>query len=164
LKSRSSGKTVGADGQPTLSGWSLPRPIGLAYASPEAARAYAAGIGFTFEPQPPYYQIRDQLHRPDGWPGKFNASHAEIQQHLLGPGTPIGVTMAMCDSCVSFFQRAAAFENQTLVVADPATVRIFLPQPEGVMILIHPNGTTIRVAPDNSRYLMQADGSEVQIP
>ncbi|MDQ4098645.1 MAG: hypothetical protein M3144_12360 [Actinomycetota bacterium] len=58
--------------------------------------------------------------------GGTAAVHAEKLVHAAAGSAPIGVSRAMCGDCQQFFKSAAASAD-FLVVADPSTVRIFLP-------------------------------------
>jgi hypothetical protein len=122
-------KTTAADGMPTLSGWAQPRPGGFAHATPEAVRDYARRIGHDLEPDP----VADQTGRPDGFPGKYQASHAEKQQALTAPGHPIAVSKTMCPDCVEFFAKHAIHSRQPQIVTDPNGTRLF--NPDGRVIM-----------------------------
>ena len=116
-------KAVAADGEPTLSGWKLPRPDGFTHATPEAIRDHARRIGHDLTPN----RARDQSSRLDGWPGKYQASHAEKQQALTAPDHPIAVTKPMCPDCREFFRRHAIDSGRPQVVTDPDGTRLFHP-------------------------------------
>jgi hypothetical protein len=92
-------KATAADGRPTLSGWKQPQPDGFTRATPEAVRDHARRIGHDLTPDP----ARDQTWRQgsDGWPGKYQAPHAEKQQALTAPDHPIGVSKPMCPTAWS---------------------------------------------------------------
>lgn len=115
-------KTSASNGDQTLSGWKQPRPEGYGSATPEDVRALADKIGHPLDTH-----IRDQLNRPDGFPGKYNASHAEKQQALTSPGSDIAVTRTMCPDCVGFHSRLAEHTGQPLLVTDPEKSHLFLP-------------------------------------
>lgn len=119
------GKASASNGEPTLSGWAQPRPNGYGSATPEDVRALADEIGHPLDPDTRGF--RDQTSRPDGFPGKFNASHAEKQQALTSPGSDIAVTRPMCDDCVGFHSRLAKHTGQPLLVTDPEKSHLFLP-------------------------------------
>jgi RHS repeat-associated protein len=61
--------------------------------------------------------------------GRWAASHAEKQAYEVAPGKPIGVSRDMCGAdsgqCIGYFRHLSIFYQQTNVVADPYTVRIF---------------------------------------
>jgi hypothetical protein len=116
-------KAAAADGKPTLSGWKQPRPDGFTHATPEAVREYAQRIGHTLRRE----GANDQAWRPDGWPGRYQASHAEKQQALTAPNHPIAVTKPMCPDCIEFFRRHAIHTGQPQVVTDPDGTRLFHP-------------------------------------
>ena len=123
-------KTVAADGQQAMSGWEQPRPPGLAYATPAEVRALADRIGHEFPGH-----IGDQLNRPDGWRGKYHASHAEKQLAVRSPGDPIAVfDKLMCFDCQKFFRRLAQYDGMTHVVTDRSVTRVFLPDGQVVEI------------------------------
>jgi hypothetical protein len=83
-------KAVAADGEPTLSGWKQPRPDGFTHATPEAVRDYAQRIGHDLARNRAFDQSRRL--GSDGWPGRYQASHAEKQQALTAPDHPIAVS------------------------------------------------------------------------
>ena len=116
-------KAVAADGKPTLSGWKQPRPDGFGHATPEAVRDHARRIGHDLTPN----RARDQSWRSDGWPGKYQASHAEKQQALTAPDHPIAVTKPMCPDCQEFLRRQAIDTGRPQVVTDPDGTRLFHP-------------------------------------
>ena len=116
-------KAVAADGEPTLSGWKLPRPDGFTHATPEDVRDHAQRIGHDLTPN----RARDQSWRSDGWPGKYQASHAEKQQALTAPDHPIAVSKPMCPDCQEFFRRQAIHTGRPQVVTDPDGTRLFHP-------------------------------------
>ncbi|GAA0686258.1 hypothetical protein GCM10010193_45170 [Kitasatospora atroaurantiaca] len=67
-----------------------------------------------------------------GLPGSASIVHAEKMVYraaqLYGAGTnAIGVTLHQCDDCQSWFLSQARTAGKFLVVADPAVIRIFLP-------------------------------------
>jgi hypothetical protein len=119
----SSGKAVAADGEPTLSGWKQPRPDGFTHATPEAVRDHARRIGHTLRRE----GANDQVWRPDSWPGRYQASHAEKQQVLTAPDHPIAVTKPMCSDCQEFFRRHAIHTGRPQIVTDPDGTRLFHP-------------------------------------
>ena len=104
-----------------MSGWKLPRPDGFTHATPEAIRDHARRIGHDLTPN----RARDQSSRLDGWPGKYQASHAEKQQALTAPDHPIAVTKPMCPDCREFFRRHAIDSGHPQVVTDPDGRRLF---------------------------------------
>jgi hypothetical protein len=118
-------KATAADGRLTLSGWKQPQPDGFTRATPEAVRDHARRIGHDLTPDP----ARDQTWRQgsDGWPGKYQAPHAEKQQALTAPDHPIGVSKPMCPDCVEFFRRHATHTGQPQIVTDPDGTRLFHP-------------------------------------
>ena len=116
-------KAAAADGEPTLSGWKLPRPGGFTHATPEAVRDHAQRIGHDLTPN----RARDQSSRPDGWPGRYQASHAEKQQALTAPDHPIAVSKPMCPDCQEFFRRQAIHTGRPQIVTDPDGTRLFHP-------------------------------------
>lgn len=117
-----SGKTVASDGAPTISGWAEPKPNGFGGASPTAVQQKSIQIGHDLTPA----GGRDQLNN-GGFPGKYNASHAEKQQSLLHPGEPVGVTRPVCTDCQAYFQKLAEAEHTRYVVTDPDETWIFNP-------------------------------------
>src|SRR4029077_5492860 len=66
----------------------------------------------------------DQLDQ-GGFRGKYYASHAEKQQIVARPNEPVGVSRPMCDDCIRFFQREAAYQGRPITVSDPQTTRVF---------------------------------------
>jgi len=121
LPNRFSGKAVASDGQKTVSGWRTP-PEGFAKATPEQVADYSKQIGYDLKPEP----WADQT-GSGGFPGKYNASHAEKQMAVLSPGDPIGVSKPMCPDCLGFFKQQAIATGRTEVVSDPSVTRIFSP-------------------------------------
>ena len=93
-------------------------------------RDHARRIGHDLTPN----RARDQSWRSDGWPGKYQASHAEKQQALTAPDHPIAVSKPMCPDCQEFFRRQAIDTGRPQVVTDPDGARLF-----------HPDG---RIIPD----------------
>jgi hypothetical protein len=118
-------KAVAADGEPTLSGWKQPRPDGFTHATPESVRDYAQRIGHDLAPNRAFDQSRRM--GSDGWPGRYQASHAEKQQALTAPDHPIAVTKPMCPDCVEFFHRHAIHTGRPQIVTDPDGTRLFHP-------------------------------------
>jgi len=108
---------------------------------PRAVRDYADRIGHPLRAEP----FGDQTNRPDGWPGKYNASHAEKQQALTSPGHPVGVTRPMCPDCQGFFQKHAIASAKEQLVTDPEVSRLFLP--DGRVIEMLPGDFPRLVAP-----------------
>ena len=115
-------KTSASNGDPTLSGWKQPRPDGFGGATPEDIQRLSNDIGHDLKPN-----FLDQKNRPDGFEGKYNASHAEKQQALTSPGSDIAVTRPMCNDCVDFHRKLAEHTGQPQLVTDPNTSRLFLP-------------------------------------
>jgi hypothetical protein len=116
---------VAADGEPTLSGWKQPRPDGFTKATPEAVRDHAQRIGHDLAPNRAFDQSRRL--GSDGWPGRYQASHAEKQQALTAPDHPIAVSKPMCPDCQEFFLRHAIHTGRPQVVTDPDGTRLFHP-------------------------------------
>lgn len=108
---------------PTLSGWKLPRPDGYQHVSPADVRAYADEIGHELAPK----GALDQANRPDGFPGRWAASHAEKQAAIASPGTPLAVTKPMCADCLGFFEKHAVHTGTPQIVRDPDVLRMFMP-------------------------------------
>jgi hypothetical protein len=115
-------KTSASNGDPTLSGWQQPHRDGYTGAAPEDVRQLSDEIGHQLSPH-----LHDQLNRPDGFPGKYHASHAEKQQALTSPGSDIAVTRPMCPDCVDFHRKLAEHTGRPQVVTDPNSTRLFLP-------------------------------------
>ena len=67
--------------------------------------------------------------RTGGVEGQYEASHAERQVYERSGGLvqAIGVTRAPCDTCVDFFMTQAKSTKKIIVIADPASVNVFLP-------------------------------------
>lgn len=63
----------------------------------------------------------------NGTPGQYFNSHAEKQAEVANPGSDIAVSRPMCDDCLDFFSRKAAYDNQEKRVLDPKGMNIFLP-------------------------------------
>jgi hypothetical protein len=135
-------KAVAADGEPTLSGWKQPRPDGFTHATPEAVREYAQRIGHDLAPNRAFDQSRRL--GLDGWPGRYQASHAEKQQALTAPDHPIAVTKPMCADCQEFFRRHAIHTGRPQVVTDPDGTRLF--HPDG-RIIPNPGPNDFRPTP-----------------
>jgi RHS repeat-associated protein len=121
-------KTVSADGGQTLSGWKNP-PEGYTQATPEQVAEYSDEIGHELRPS----GGPDQVNR-GGFPGKFNASHAEKQMALQHPNEPLGVSKPMCPDCQNFFKLHAEYTGKPQYVTDPQMTRIF-----------HPDGTVTEI-------------------
>ncbi len=116
------GKTAASDGERTLSGWKQPRPTGFSEVSPEQVRDFSGEIGHELEKSGGLDQVRR-----DGFPGKYQASHAEKQLSILRPDDPIAVSEPMCNDCNGFFQKRAIYRNSPQVVTDPNGTWIFRP-------------------------------------
>lgn len=100
------------DGTTTLSGW------GRDVHSLDPVQRLSKQIGHPLEPSP--------LDAP-GYRGSYNLSHAEKQLAVIKPNEPVGVSKVMCLDCQRFYQRLASARGRAQVVADPAGVRVFLP-------------------------------------
>jgi hypothetical protein len=106
------------DGTTTVSGW------GDDVRSLDPVKKLQEKIGQPLSPNP-------ALDAPD-YPGSFNLSHAEKQLAVRRPNQPVGVSRVMCLDCQQFFQRLANSTGRPQIVADPAGVRIFLPNGSSV--------------------------------
>jgi hypothetical protein len=148
------GKTVGAADRLSLSGWTrTPATPEWTRATPQEVRALSDEVGHTLAPD-----FRDQLNRPDGFEGKFNASHAEKQQAVRAPGRPIAVDNAMCGDCQSLFTRLAEHSGKPQIVADPDVTRLFLPDGS---VVTNPNPSDFPLRPFDGRAAIAAGtGSE----
>ncbi len=122
-------KTVAADGTKTVSGWNPNPPDGYTPVPPEDVAAYSDKIGHDLKPSGAFDQVNQ-----GGFPGKFNASHAEKQMTIASPGDPIGVSKPMCPDCVNFFKSNAQYTGNPQTVTDPEMTRIF-----------NPNGTVTEI-------------------
>jgi uncharacterized Zn-binding protein involved in type VI secretion len=137
-KSRYDGKTVGSDGDKTISGWKPDKPAGFTSASPSRIKAYSDQIGHELRPD-----MRDNLLKPDGtpdpdaFPGRYYASHADKQLAITNPGEPMAFDNPICKDCFAFFQKNAAATRKPQIVTDPECTRIFMP--DGTVVL--PDGT-----------------------
>jgi hypothetical protein len=119
-------KAVGAAGDDlSVSGWAKPKPDGYVDVPPERVRDFSDQIGHDLKPAKPSFL--DGKRYPDGWDGKFNASHAEKQLGALHPGTHVGVDLDMCTDCQGFFSKYAQHTGQPQLVTDPSTTRVFMP-------------------------------------
>lgn len=114
-------KTVSSNGDKTISGWS-DKPKGYAKASPEEVADYSKTIGHELKPA----GAQDQIQK-GGFPGKYNASHAEKQMAVHSPNEPLGVSKPMCKDCQDFFTKHAKYQGQDQVITDPNMTRIFHP-------------------------------------
>jgi hypothetical protein len=65
--------------------------------------------------------------RDHGVEGQYGNTHAERQIYLLTSAQAIGVTRPVCGGCQTAFQQAAQAGNRVIVVADPGTAFVFLP-------------------------------------
>ncbi len=101
------------DGTATVSGW------GTDVHTLDPVKKLSARIGQPIAPNP-------ALDAPD-YPGSYNLSHAEKQIAVIKPNQPVGVSRVMCLDCQQFYQRLANSTGRPQIVADPAGVRIFLP-------------------------------------
>jgi hypothetical protein len=120
-------KTVASDGYTTLSGWdgkTTKAPSGFNRVTPDDVRVHSEKIGHELK-----QNIGNDynIHTKEGWPGKFNASHAEKQMTILSPSKPIGVSKPMCDDCQAFFSKQAQYTGKPQIVTDPEVTRIFMP-------------------------------------
>jgi len=118
-KNLTSNKTVASDGNKTVSGWSEP-PEGYSQATPEDVAAHSKKIGHELKPA----GANDQINR-GGFPGKYNASHAEKQMALASPNEPAGVSKPMCSDCIEFYKAQAKYSGQPQTVTDPDMTRVF---------------------------------------
>jgi hypothetical protein len=114
-------KTVAATarGIRTLSGWK-PEP-GFVQTTDDVL-AHANIVGFTFPPANPSYR--------DGSPpvpGRYQASHAELQMTEAAPNEPFAVSRPMCLVCQAYLARLAEVTQEPQTVLDPAIGRIFYP-------------------------------------
>ena len=143
-------KTVSSDDKKTVSGWKE-APPGYDKASPQEVATHSDKIGHRLKSA----GANDQIDSPKepGFPGKYNASHAEKQQAVKNPNEPIGVSKPMCDDCIGFFKKEAAYRGQDQVVTDPEATRIF-----------KPDGTVIEQRPDGSVTTYHPDGSASAVP
>ena len=105
--------------QTEVSGWtSIPeRDVAV---DPELVHEHAEAIGHDLRPAGALDQVDE-----GGFPGKYYASHAEKQQIVVRPDEPVGVSRPMCDDCIRFFQREAAYQQRPVTVSDPQTTRVF---------------------------------------
>ena len=140
-------KTVGSDGNKTLSGWKPENvPEGFASAKPSQVAELSDEIGHKLKPS-----ALDNLTKsdgtidPDAFPGRYYASHAEKQLAVTNPNEPIAVTRPMCKDCYVFYQKLAQSRNSPQVVTDPDVTRVFWP--DGTVTL--PDGT---LAPPAQRW------------
>ncbi|WP_253774350.1 RHS repeat-associated core domain-containing protein [Goodfellowiella coeruleoviolacea] len=62
-----------------------------------------------------------------GVPGRYNASHAELQAWNAQPGNPIVVTRPMCNSCQAQFQGFANSSGNNVYVGSPQGIHTFTP-------------------------------------
>ncbi|GLZ29287.1 hypothetical protein Lesp02_14770 [Lentzea sp. NBRC 105346] len=62
-----------------------------------------------------------------GVPGKYYASHAELQAWHAQPGNPIVVSRPMCNSCQPQFQDLANSNNTNIHVGSPDGIHTFTP-------------------------------------
>ncbi|MGB7982122.1 MAG: hypothetical protein WCF36_15175 [Candidatus Nanopelagicales bacterium] len=72
--------------------------------------------------RPPSMDPRDH-----GVEGQFGNTHAERQVHLLTGASAIGVTRPVCPGCQAYFEGLAKNGKKLIVVADPGTAFVFLP-------------------------------------
>jgi hypothetical protein len=128
-----------AFGDPTLSGWKQPRPDGYQSVSTEDVRQYSSKIGHDLGAS----GFRDQTSQTDGFPGKFNASHAEKQAAIANPGQPLAVSEPMCKDCQAFFAKEAQFTGLPRTVRDPQTLWVFMP--DGTALQNPLAGATVNV-------------------
>jgi hypothetical protein len=99
----------------THSGWS--RRPGFLQGTDQALQL-AKEMGFEFSPH---------QYDPISSPGKYYASHAEVQLAALAPNQPIGVSNPVCLECQRFFTQLASFSGETQIVKDPLNLWIFRP-------------------------------------
>jgi hypothetical protein len=104
-----------------ISGWtSIPeRDVAV---DPELVHEHAEAIGHELRPAGALDQVDE-----GGFPGKYYASHAEKQQIVVRPDEPVGVSRPMCNDCIRFFQREAAYQGKPVTVSDPQATRVFSP-------------------------------------
>jgi hypothetical protein len=110
-----------ADGARALSGWSEREP-GFIDAEDAIKKVVELSkkIGHPLTPKGALDHVKD-----GGFPGKFDASHAEKQLAATRGSTPIAVSREMCDDCIEFFKKLAQYRKECQVVADPRWVRVF---------------------------------------
>jgi hypothetical protein len=126
-------KTVGAAADDlSVSGWAKPKPDGYVDVPPERIRELSDQIGHDLKPAKPSFL--DGKRYPDGWDGKFNASHAEKQLGAVHPGTHVAVDLDMCTDCKGFFAKYAHHTGEPQLVTDPETTRLFLPNEQVIEI------------------------------
>jgi hypothetical protein len=85
-------------------------------------RGLADEIGHALRPAGPHDGVRY-----GGFPGEFNASHAEKQLSVVSPNEPIAVSQPMCPDCKAFFAKLAAHRDEVQVVTDTNGTWIFRP-------------------------------------
>jgi hypothetical protein len=93
----------------------------------------------------------------DGWPGRYQASHAEKQQALTAPDHPIAVTKPMCADCQGFFRRQAIHTGRPQIVTDPDGTRLF--HPDG-RIIPNPGPNDFRPTPPQPPGTPQSVGRD----
>jgi len=130
------GKAVAATeyGQRTLSGWEHGSDPGSGYAPPadDLVMAQAQGMNFRFR----------RAGAADGdIPGRYYASHAEVQMTEVAPDEPIAVSRVMCPDCQKYFKALAQYTDTPQTIADLYDVRVFYP--DGRVLVHDVRGTTI---------------------
>lgn len=113
-------KTVASDGIQTVSGWS--KNEGFTSVPPEDVAAYSDKIGHELQPAGGLDQIKN-----GGFPGKYNASHAEKQMAVASPNEPIGVSREICNDCYNFFKLHAQETGKPQIITDPEGTHVFYP-------------------------------------
>lgn len=114
-------RTVASDGIKTVSGWTKKGSFNAA--KPEDVAKHSEKIGHKLSEN----SLLDQT-KKGGFPGKYNASHAEKQLIVKKPNEPIGVApRKMCNDCQEFFKKEAAYRGEPQVVTDCEVTRIFYP-------------------------------------
>jgi len=116
-----SDKTVASDGEKTLSGWTN-KPPGYADVDPVHVVHLSNQNGHELRSG----GAQDQINN-GGFPGKYNASHAEKQMTVASPDEPVGVSKPMCRDCQDYFAAQAQETGRPQVVTDPEVTRVFWP-------------------------------------
>jgi RHS repeat-associated protein len=116
-----SDKTVASDGAKTLSGWTN-KPPGYTDVDPVHVVHLSNQNGHELRSG----GAQDQKNN-GGFPGKYNASHAEKQMTVASPDEPVGVSKPMCRDCQDYFAAQAQETGRPQVVTDPEVTRVFWP-------------------------------------
>jgi len=116
LPGRMSQKAVATVGDEAyLSGWAA-TPEGFSRVSPDVTLGYAERMGLT---------LRRSGALDHGVPGRWAATHAEIQTTIRHPGRASEVSSETCTSCISIIKQRAVATGVNQPVVDPSGLAVY---------------------------------------